>query len=451
MLAWLKRFLLGREALPATTPAGAMQHPDSGAAASTEDPLEAALQRQDIFDREGRATGYLMQLRDAAPTNLRKRAGVRALLDGVLIRELRNLVAHWPAERGCHIALGPVALADPQLAELAPLRVTVLLDLDLRHPPRDSLIQHIVTLRRAGLRIALEAQPGLPGFEALASRTDVFIQRFEGQRYDALRRTATLLGRQYPQCQQMAVEVSDPEELELAHQLGCVTVSGNFSQLRGDWNGRRMLPEQLRVAELLNHLDDASTTPQIAEALRQDIGLSYRVLRYVNAAANGLQTPAGTVEQALLILGRTRLYRWLSLLFFTSRDAPGGSPLMEAALVRGRMMELMAGSLSPKAREELFMLGIFSLLDLMLKLPMSEAISPLHLPDGVSAALLTRSGPYAAYLDAAESCEKGELQTLMRAATQISLRPMRISQMHFEALAWAQALGDMREAPVQIS
>jgi c-di-GMP phosphodiesterase len=214
---------------------------------------------------------------------------------------------------------------------------------------------------------------------------------------------------------------------------------GPFVTSREDWSGNKVGPEALRVIDLLNRLRRDADTAELARILRQDAVLSYRLLRYINSAASGLRQPVTSIEQGLMIMGRQRIYRWLTLLLFGSAEtSPRAAALFENALVRGRLMECVDERQPEAAREDLFMVGLFSLLGHVLQVPMPEAIKPLHLPEAVREALLQGAGPYAALLELATACESGDQERISAASIACGLSVARVNAQHFETLVWAQ-------------
>jgi EAL and modified HD-GYP domain-containing signal transduction protein len=177
-------------------------------------------------------------------------------------------------------------------------------------------------------------------------------------------------------------------------------------------------------------------------AFKRNAALTYRLLRYINSPANGLGRSIQSIGHALVWLGFEPLYRWLSLLLFSTGEGDGRSDaLLRNALVRARFMEnLGALQLEPKQRGGLFIVGILSHLDALLNLPMSQAIEPLKLPDAMRDALLTRTGLYAPYLLLAQACEHFDQEAVNTLASQHGLSADEVNLAHVNALIWSESL-----------
>jgi EAL and modified HD-GYP domain-containing signal transduction protein len=191
---------------------------------------------------------------------------------------------------------------------------------------------------------------------------------------------------------------------------------------------------------LLNHLALDRDTGVIAEAVRGDVALSLRLLRYANSPAIGLAQPVDTVEQAVLVLGRSELYRWLSVQLLSaahSRQASRG--LQETALARGRLLEGIARQRGEPVPGALFTLGMLSLIEALMQTPMAQALAPLRLAEPVRDALLKRQGPMASYLGLLDAIDAGDAAQLEALAHALGVQD-RWADLNDEAWAWAAAL-----------
>jgi EAL and modified HD-GYP domain-containing signal transduction protein len=115
---------------------------------------------------------------------------------------------------------------------------------------------------------------------------------------------------------------------------------------------------------------------------------------------------------------------------------------MKTAVTRGRLTELLGKDMLEAAdRDNLFIVGVFSLLDAMLEMPMNEVLDKLSLPEAISDALLSRQGLYGPFLDLAIACEAGNFNHIEKQAFSLQLEPDKINQSHLDALAWVETLG----------
>ncbi|MFZ3287246.1 MAG: HDOD domain-containing protein [Telluria sp.] len=201
-----------------------------------------------------------------------------------------------------------------------------------------------------------------------------------------------------------------------------------------------MNPAQTIILQLMQMVNNNDDIPKIEGVLKRDPALSYKLLRFINSAGFGAGREINSLRQAITMLGYAPLYRWLTLLLATASTSGYSPVLMETAVVRGRLAELLGHkALGRGEGENLFVCGMFSLLDRLLGLPMKEVLDTIQLSDQVVAALLTRGGIYGPYLALAEACELNS-NLVASLATSLAISPGEVNKAHLSALAWAQNL-----------
>jgi EAL and modified HD-GYP domain-containing signal transduction protein len=150
-----------------------------------------------------------------------------------------------------------------------------------------------------------------------------------------------------------------------------------------------------RLLALLSLLARDADTWEIEELMKQDPALCFHLLKLVNSAAFSLPQPITSFNQAIAILGRRQMQRWLQLLLY-ARANPDGLPnllLPMAARRAAQLEELCRDAGGDRAAQDIaFMTGVFSLLDRLFAMPMAEVVRTLPLPDDVCEALLRRAG-----------------------------------------------------------
>ncbi|KQP22594.1 EAL and HDOD domain-containing protein [Pseudorhodoferax sp. Leaf267] len=204
---------------------------------------------------------------------------------------------------------------------------------------------------------------------------------------------------------------------------------------------RLLAPAQANVVHLINLVRSQASTDAIEEVLKKDAMLGFNLMRLINSSGFGLAREITSFRQAVMLLGLKRLFRWAALLLTASR-AGGAPPVVgSTAVVRGRLMELLAAeSMGPEECDSAFVVGVFSLLDAMLGIPMDRAVELLSLPRPIVDALLHGTGPFGELLALARSCEAGDDPNFRRAAASLHLSDRQINLAHLDALAWADAL-----------
>jgi c-di-GMP phosphodiesterase len=200
-------------------------------------------------------------------------------------------------------------------------------------------------------------------------------------------------------------------EMEGAFRRGAAAVVGwpiddvVLTQAR---RGPASRPDLSATIQLINMVEEGESIDKIDRKLRSDPTLAYKLMRYINAPIFGLAVEVDSFAHAIRMLGYQRLKRWLSLLLVTADDAPDLKPVMFAAVRRGLVMERMAdASLGESARSELFVCGVFSLLDRMFQEPFEQLLRKIPVPEHVYAALADQRGPLFPFIQLVRALEGG--------------------------------------------
>ncbi len=235
--------------------------------------------------------------------------------------------------------------------------------------------------------------------------------------------------------------VETPRDFDLLRKSGADYFQG-FHFAHPESLGAKVInPAHATVLDLLEKVRNNADIATIELPFKRDVALSFKLLRYINSVGFGLSCEIQSIRHALAILGYQQLYRWLTLLLVTAGEGTTPPALMKNTVTRGRLTELLGQAhLGPDDRDNLFIVGVFSQLDVMLEMPMEKVLDRLFLPDSINDALLHRQGIYGPFLALAEACEDSPGRA-ERLAVALQLEAETINRAHLEALAWTERLG----------
>lgn len=200
-------------------------------------------------------------------------------------------------------------------------------------------------------------------------------------------------------------------------------------------------------SQLLRLLALVTADAELAEleaVFKRDANLSYKLLKLVNSVAFMPGRHVENFSQALIMLGRRQLQRWVTLLLFAR---PAGSdaanPLLPQAALRGRLLESLARQqgMTRDQCDLAFMTGLFSLLDQLFAQPLAEILAPLNLPTEVGQALLGRHGALGAFLNTAETAEQEAGEALAAALAALGMDREAWAAALIDAASWAVLVG----------
>ena len=167
-------------------------------------------------------------------------------------------------------------------------------------------------------------------------------------------------------------------------------------------------PDYMAIMQLIAMADRGDDPPKMEAVIRRDPAIAYRLLRYINSVGFGLTVQVQSFRHAIMMLGYQKLKRWLALLLATSSKDANMRPVMLASFRRGLFLEQLLGETQDETvRDEVFILGVFSLLDKLMKQPFDELFGTLAVPESVHETLVHGTGQFVPYLRIVEAIERG--------------------------------------------
>jgi EAL and modified HD-GYP domain-containing signal transduction protein len=241
----------------------------------------------------------------------------------------------------------------------------------------------------------------------------------------------------------LAQKVETPEQFELAKSLGMDLFQGYHFARPQLISARREKPAKLALLRLLSLAMDDAETHSIEAEFKRHPNLSVNLMRLVNSAACSRGQSITSLRHALVLLGRKQLRVWLQLLLYTADrgNKSLGSPLLQLAAARGKLMELLA-SRKPGpdsvVKELAFITGILSLMDVLLEMSYEDILKQLSLPEAVKSALLARAGEIGEMLSLTEGLERDDRGEVSEAVNRLGeIDGGELMDMQLAAFQWA--------------
>lgn len=400
------------------------------------------LGRQPILDREERIVAYELLFRTG------NTSGVVVTDD---MQATASVIHHAFSEMGVQTVLGPHlgfinVSADMLLSEMVELlpKDQVVLELLESIHISDAVLERCRALKRQGFMLALDDFVYDDRYLPLLPIVDIVKVELLQHTQDGLRAVVLKL-KQWP-VKLLAEKVDSAEQAAFCHSLGFDLFQGYYFARPSVLTAKRADPSQLALIQLLGLVLKDADTQQIEQIFKQHPNLTYNLVRLVNSVASGVHRSITSVSQALMVLGRTQLQRWLQLLLFTLQsNSPYPSPLLLLAATRGKMMELLAAKQQRNVEfcDEAFMVGILSLIDSLIDKPLADIVSELNLGEHLAEALLRRQGKLGTLLQLVESVEQANLaQAHVILARMEPLSIADLTAAEIEAMGWANQIAE---------
>ena len=397
------------------------------------------LARQPILNRDQRLVAYELLFRSTAEN--------QAMITGDAVAATATVIAH-ASDLGMEQVVGlqlafinvdAVALMSDFIGFLPHHRVVLEILETVR--PTPALLARISELRQAGFRFALDdVVLDTPDVQQLLPLVDVIKVDIAQLTPDELPRLAQVLA--VSRKKLLAEKVETMAQFEQCLALGFDFFQGYYFARPVILSGKRMSASELAILHLLELIQGNADNRELERCIKHDAMIGLNLLRLVNTPAVSAGVRVDTLGQALLLLGRRQLQRWLQILLYVrpGTSAQFTSPLLQLATTRGKLLELMTEKLRPGQHQYAdigFTVGIMSLMDTLFSMQMSEVVSSVRVNSKVSDALLFRHGELGnmlALVEQVEQADGGPATAAMLEQLQLSEHELTAIQM--AAYAW---------------
>jgi len=272
--------------------------------------------------------------------------------------------------------------------------------------PTKKLLKEVIALHDAGYKIALDDYV----HEAIWSHFFPYVSIIK---VDFIEASTTQVDevvqaiKEFPHIELLAEKVETYGEFEIAKTLGFKYFQGYFFSKPQMVEAKTLTPTQVSLAQLLSEVNkEELDLPKITSVFELDINLAYKLLRYSNSATFKRRTEISTIKQALVVLGKKELQKFLSVLFSAQLASDKPPELMAMSLTRARFVEGLAmESIKFKDSSVGFLTGMLSLIDAILGENMRDAMDKLPLSNDIKSALISGDGILAHLLNVTRAYE----------------------------------------------
>jgi c-di-GMP-related signal transduction protein len=415
-----------------------MRHPTS----SPSDTLPPSapdrfLARQPILTADRRVFGYEILSR-FGPENYCRHTGGEELsvnaMDELFQMGLRQMTQGLPAFLNCSrefLLRGYLELL-PQDCVVGEILEQV--------KPEANIVAACRRLKEKGYRMALDDFVDSPEMEPLYSSCDfVKVDFLSTSLPEQARLGAKFRGLKIPL---IAEKVETLEQFKRGVQMGYELFQGYFF-CRPQVVGRRAVPANkiiyMRLLAALAH--SSIDMREVVSMLKQDLSLSYRLMRYLNSPAFAMAVEIQSIPHALAMLGETATRKWLSLVCLSSLGGKDSFETIKMALIRARFCELLAEKKEMRAQmEESFLVGLLSVMDALLNLPMAEILKTLPLSKDLHNALIGRESPLRPAFEVVLDYESGTWEQFTHSAHAMGLNEAVVPDLYVKSLLWVEQI-----------
>lgn len=304
----------------------------------------------------------------------------------------------------------------------------------------DELVEACREFKRKGYLIALDDFVYSQELDPLIALADIikfdFRESTETEIRDYLKRipegTAQLL----------AEKVETQEEFDLAAEMGFTLFQGYFFCKPQIIKGKEVPASQLNILRVMAEINDPDCDlEKVNDVISRDVGLTYKLLRFANSAFFSRKNEITSIQDAAMYMGLDELRRFITVINLSKLGSDKPAELLKLSCQRAEFCKRLGeiSEASPNV-QELFTLGIFSLIDALLDQPMKRIMEELPLSDNITAALIREEGEIAGFLNLTIAYEKGRWDTVSRLSSELGLPEDTIPEHYIRACEWGKAI-----------
>ncbi len=401
---------------------------------------ETFVARQPILNRSQDVFAYELLYRSGMTNTYDGVSSTRATTDVVL-----NALLHIGLDR---LVDGKLAFVNfdrelllGELAGLLPSKIVI--EVLESVAPDTEVAARCRDLRKQGYRIALDDVTDLAPLGDLIKTADFLKVDFRAT--DARQQEAIARKVARRPIQLLAEKVETVDEFERALKLGYTLAQGYFFARPKIIPGTNIPPSKLAFLRLLREVNKPEPDiNRLEEALRREPALVYKLLRYLNSATFAWEQPIDSIRHALALLGTDQIRKWIGLLALSGLTDRIPASLTPLAIIRARFCELVAGAAGLRSRSsELFLLGMLSLFEAILRRPTREILEHIDLHDDIRNALLHegRSADTVATVYALVTAyEAGDWTAVDQHAATLRVSRHTLAQAYADSVRWSEDL-----------
>jgi EAL and modified HD-GYP domain-containing signal transduction protein len=394
--------------------------------------------RQPIFTADEKVFGYELLFRDGVEDYFREQdadAASRKALDTSLQMGLQTLCDGRRAFVNC---TRDILLKDYITLLPSPHTVVEVLE---TVPPDDLVKAALQRLKQAGYMVALDDFSPDDPRESLVDFADIIKVDV---RTTTPEQRAMMINRYGPwRCRLLAEKVETREEFTAAKTAGFVYFQGYFFQKPELLQAREVPANRLNYVRLLQAVSRPSLElRELEQLIKQEASICYRLLRYLNSAAFGIQNEVHSIRHALAMLGEREVRRWIRLVTTLTAGEGKSSELVTSAMVRARFCELISHRV-PSTESDLFLMGLLSMIDVILEMPMTRILETITVDSDTKAVLLGGSSRLRPLYELMLARESGDWQGTSEHARKLGLTDSEVAEAHWHAMQWVRQLNSV--------
>lgn len=301
----------------------------------------------------------------------------------------------------------------------------------------DEVITFLKDYKKRGFLIVYDSISLKDDIKLLADIVDIYKINFYGNDKGSILNVISEVRRYTKKYSLMAASLKCEEEYNFA-------LKNNFDYFEGEFFSK---PTEIKnediavrnsnrfniIVELIN---DDFDVDRVEYIIKSDLSISYKLIRFLNSSVFGFVQRINSIKQAIMLLGKDELKKWLTLVVVSEMKVNENEELINNTIIRGRFCELVAKNICSNKRSFAFMVGLFSELDLFMNKSMKELVEEMQLEKDIKKALIGENNILKTILDLVKSYEKMDVKMVEKYSNELNIDKMILFQLYSESIDW---------------
>ena len=398
--------------------------------------MDAFIARQPILNKNMRIYGYELLFRSGATEKTSSvtdadQATSRVVMESFYSRGVETITGGRPAfiNFTSKLLLENTATLFPK----EKLVVEILEDVE----PTPEIIDACRSLNKQGYTLAMDDFVYRPEFDPLIEMSKVlkfdFLLSTPDEVSDMIRKI-NLKGKKL-----LAEKIESNEMFDLAEKMGFTLFQGYFFSKPITLTAKALTPLKVNYLALLKEIssEDEMDFKKLATTIRNDVALSYKLLKLANSAYYSPRSEVRDVKRALAIIGTREVRKWVYMISLMGLSSDKPDEIIRMSMIRGRFLEnLNMRWIRAHSNENVFQTGLFSMLDVLMDMSMSDALEGIFLAHEVRSALIVKEGGLYDLLELVISLERSDWDRAAKLAKHLKVDAGNVTEEYLEAVKW---------------
>ena len=326
-------------------------------------------------------------------------------------------------------------------------KLVLMIDHDVT--PQDMYINRIKELKDKGYKFAIYKLE-VANFEKYKPILKLMDYILLNHKYVELNKAKIYFSKVYPNIKICCVNVNDMETFEKIKAIGCAALyEGQFFRNPVNYGEHEVSPIKANYIRLINMINGPEfELTKAADIIGRDTALVISLLKIVNRMTRN--STITSIRHAAAMLGENELKKWITTVVTQNLYTDKPTEITRISLIRAKFAENLAPVFSMAMQaNELFIMGLFSVLDVVLDMPMREALDVVFVPEVVKKALVDNEGMLALPLNFIKEYESANWQEASRLMIVHDLDMDSIYHAYLDALSWYRNMMTENDAEIK--